>query len=303
MPAVTPMAYVIMNRGSGASDKSVLNRAIESAFESHGWQVEFIMVGRRDLQSQTRRTVAQSPGTIVVAGGDGTINAVASACFEANRPFGILPAGTFNYVARNLGLPTDVSQAVSVVVNGLTRSVDVGEINRRLFLNNTGFGLYSNMIERREIDKRRFGRSRLVAVLSGARCLLGPHPIYEVDLVADGRSERFLTTTLIFGCNALQLENFNIAAADCLRHRKLAVLSVKRRSRWDIAVTAFAALIGRLDEVGNVDTFCASTVRVHTRRRALKVAIDGEIAILRPPLDVTLHPGGLQILAPAVEHA
>jgi diacylglycerol kinase family enzyme len=302
MPAAIPIAHVIMNRRSGAGDKSVLNREIETAFKSHDWQVEFIMVGRRDLRSRTRSTVARAPGTIVVAGGDGTINAVASVCFGVDRPFGILPAGTFNYVARNLGLPTDLSQAVSVIVNGLVRRVDVGEINGRLFLNNAGFGLYSNMVERREIDKRRFGRNRLVAVLSGIRCLLGPYPLYEIDLAADGRPERLLTTTLFFGCNALQLENFNVAAADCLRHRKLAVLSLRPRSRWGIAVAACAALLGRLDEAGNVDTFCAGTVRVYTRRRALKVAIDGEIAILRPPLDVTLRPDGLQVFAPAVEH-
>jgi len=302
MPAVTPMAHVIMNRGSGAGNKLALNQEIETAFKSHGWQVEFIMVDRRDLQSRTRSTVAQAPGVIVVAGGDGTINAVASACVEANRPLGIVPAGTFNYVARNQGLPTDIAEAVSVIVNGLARRVDIGEINGRIFLNNAGFGLYSNLVERREIDKRRFGRSRVVAVLSGIRCLLGSHPLYEVELAADGRPERLLTTTLFFGCNALQLEHFNVAAADCLRHGKLAALSLKLHSRWDIVVATFAALTGRLDKAENTDAFCASTVRVHTRRRALKVAIDGEIAILRPPLDVTLRPGALQVLAPAVEH-
>jgi diacylglycerol kinase family enzyme len=298
MAGPTPIAHVITNQGSGAGDKSALNQEIETAFTSHDWQVEFILVSRDDLQSRVRRAVAQAPGTIVVAGGDGTINTIASECLKANRPFGILPAGTFNYVARNLGLPTDVPQAVSVITSARPRPVDIGEINGHIFLNNAGFGLYSNMVEQREIDKRRFGRSRLVAVYSGIRSLLGSHPLYEVDLVADDRHERLVTTTLFFGCNALQLENFNASAADCLRHGKLAALSLKLDSRWDIALATLAALTGRLDQAANTDAFCASTVRVQTRRRALKVAIDGEIVMMRPPLDVRLLPGAVQIFAP-----
>jgi diacylglycerol kinase family enzyme len=301
MPAGTPIAHVIMNRDSGADNKTALTREIETAFTAHGWRAEFVLVGRRDLHSRTRQTVAQAPGTIVVAGGDGTINAVASACVKANRPLGIVPAGTFNYVARNLEVPTEVSQAVSVIVNGRVCHVDIGEINGRIFLNNAGFGLYAQMLERRERDKRRFGRRRVVAFLSGIRCLLSSHPLYAVELVADGQTERRLATTLFFGCNALQLEHFNVAAAECLRHQKLAILSLKLRSRWEITVAACAALIGRLDEVDTTDAFCASTVRVQTWRRALKVVIDGEIVLLRPPLDVMLRPGALQVFAPAVE--
>lgn len=303
MSPVTPIAHVIMNRDSGADNKAALTTEIETAFTAHGWQVEFVLAGRRDLRSRTQQTVAQAPGAIVVAGGDGTINTVASACVEAKRPLGLVPAGTFNYVSRNLGVPTEVSQAVSVIINGWVRQVDIGEINGRLFLNNAGIGLYAQMLERREQDKRRFGRRRMVAFFSGMRCLLSSHPLYAVELLADGQTARHLTTTLFFGCNALQLEDFNVTAADCLRHQKLAVLSLKLHSRWEVTVAACAALMGRLDEVSTTEAFCASTVRVQTRRRALKVAIDGEIVLLRSPLNVTLHPGALQVFAPAVERS
>jgi diacylglycerol kinase family enzyme len=214
-----------------------------------------------------------------------------------------VPAGTFNYVARNLGVPTEVSQAVSVIVKGGVRQVDVGEINGRIFLNNAGIGLYAQMLERREQDKRRFGRRRLVAFFSGMRCLLSPHPLYAVELVADGQTAQHLTTTLFFGCNALQLEDFNATAAECLRHQKLAVLSLQLHSRWEATVAACAALMGRLDEAYTTEAFCANTVRVETRGRALKVAIDGEIALLRSPLNVMLHPGALQVFVPAKEQS
>lgn len=301
MPAATSMAHVIMNPGSGAGNKAVLTRAIETAFTAQGWQVAFVWVGRRNVHTRARRTVAQAPGTLVVAGGDGTINAVASACVEADRPLGIVPAGTFNYIARHLGLPTEVAPAVSAMINGHVRRVDMGEINGRMFLNNAGLGLHARLIEQRERDKRRFGRRRLVAFVSGLRTLLRPSPLYTVDLVADGRPERRRVTTVFFGCNALQLEDFHLAAAACIQHQQFAVLSLALPNRWAIARAAGMALIGRLEAVDALDTFCAGTVRVQTRRRTVTVAIDGELARLRPPLDVRFRAGGLQVLAPAVE--
>jgi diacylglycerol kinase family enzyme len=301
MTATTPMAHVITNRKSGSANKAGLMEEIEVAFRTHEWRVEFVLVGRHDLQSRTQQIVAQAPGTIVVAGGDGTINAVASACVEAGRSMGLVPAGTFNYVARNLGVPTDVSQAVSVIVKGQVRHVDIGAVNGRIFLNNTGFGLYARMLEQREHDKRRFGRNRMVAFLSGMRCLLGSHPLYSVEVMADGQSMPRLTSTLFFGCNALQLTHFNVSAGDCLSHQKLAVLSLRLRSRREAIVAACSALLGKLDEAESTEAFCASAARVHTRRRALKVVIDGEIVRLRAPLEVKLLPGALQVLAPVAE--
>jgi diacylglycerol kinase family enzyme len=300
MPAVTPIAHVIINRDSGATDKSALTREIETEFKAHNWQVEFVLVGRDNLHSCTQQTVAQASGAVVVAGGDGTINAVATACVEVNRPLGILPAGTFNYVARNLRVPMDMSQAVSVIVQGQVRAIGVGEINGRIFLHNAGFGLYTRMLEQREQDVRRFGRSRLVAFLSGIRCLLSPHPLFSVALEADGQAERHLTTTLFFGCNALQLEELSVHAADCLRQQKLAVLSLKFRSRWEVTVAACAGLIGKLDRVKATEAFCASALRVQTRRRTLKVVMDGELVLLRPPLDIRFRPGALAVFAPPV---
>ena len=303
MSAMTPIAHVIMNRDSGAADKAALTTEIETAFKAHGWQTDFILAGRHDLHNQTQQVVAQAPGAIVVAGGDGTINTVASTCVEAKRPLGLIPAGTFNYVSRNLGVPTEVAQAVAVITNGWVRQVDIGEINGRIFLNNAGIGLYAQMLERREQDKRRFGRRRLVAFFSGMRSLLSSHPQYAVELVADGQTARHLTTTVFFGCNALQLEDFNVTAAECLRHQKLAVLVLKLHSRWEVTVAACAALLGRLDEASTTEAFCASSIRVQTRRRTLKVAIDGEIVLLRSPLDVTLRPGALQVFAPALDRS
>jgi diacylglycerol kinase family enzyme len=99
--------------------------------------------------------------------------------------------------------------------------------------------------------------------------------------------------------NALQLANYNLEAAKFIERGQLAVLSLQLDSRFDIARMAVAALHGKAEEAPCVDATAATSVRVTTRRRALKVAIDGEIAVMRPPLEVRLVRDALKVFMPA----
>jgi diacylglycerol kinase family enzyme len=299
------VASVIVNESSGSHATDTLRTDIEQAFNRQGMRVQFLALDGKALATSRERAVERlienAEGVLAVAGGDGTVNAVASACRKLRRPLGILPAGTFNYIARNLGLPIDVSEAAEVIAAGNAEPIPVGEINGRLFLNNAGFGLYSQMIEQRELAKRRFGRHRVVAFLSALKVLTERHPLYHIQITADGREHTLKTTTLFFGVNALQLQNYNVEAAKFVEQGKLAVLSLRLDSRLDIAGAAWASLHGKTEEARSVDATAATSVRVTTRRRALKVAIDGEIVVLRAPLEVKLVQDGLRVFKPSAQ--
>ena len=298
---------VIVNEASGSQTGDKLRESVERAFSLQELGTQWLPISSQALATSrehaVERLIMRAEGRLAVAGGDGTVNAVASVCRKLRRPLGILPAGTFNYVARNLGLPTDMDAAAEVIAHGRPAPVHVGEINGRLFLNNAGFGLYSDVIERREQDKRRFGRRRIVAFVSGMRCLAEPHPVHRIQITADGREHELRTTTLFFGVNALQLANYNVEAARFVERGELAVLSLRLDSRLDIAAAAAAALFGKLEAARSVDATHASSVRVTTRRRSLKVAIDGEIVMLQTPLRVRMVPGGLHVMLPIASAA
>jgi diacylglycerol kinase family enzyme len=297
---------VIVNEASGSQAKD-LREVVERAFSLQGLGTQWLPISRQALamsrEHAVERLIMRAEGPVAVAGGDGTVNAVASVCRKLRRPLGILPAGTFNYVARNLGLPTDMDAAAEVIAHGQPAPIHVGEINGRLFLNNAGFGLYSDVIERREQDKRRFGRRRIVAFVSGLRCLAESHPVHHIHITTDGREHELRTTTLFFGVNALQLANYNVEAAKFVERGELAVLSLRLESRLDIAAAAAAALLGKLEAARSVDATHASSVRVTARRRSLKVAIDGEIVMLQTPLRVRMVAGGLQVMLPVASAA
>jgi diacylglycerol kinase family enzyme len=302
MTQPTNVVSVIINESSGSASEK-LRSDIQRAFDAQGVGVRWLPVSRRELARLGQRAfedrVRESKGVVCVAGGDGTVNAVASACAKLKRPLGILPAGTFNYVARNLGLPFDMNEAAKIIVAGRAEHVPVGEINGHLFLNNAGFGLYGEMVERREQAKQKFGRHRVVAFMSGLRCLLERHPVYTIHVATDGKEHILRTTTLFFGVNALQLQNYNIDSAKYVERGKLAVLSLRLDSRWDIAKMAWAALHGKVEAAEPVDATAATSIRVTTRRRAkMKVAIDGEIIHMKAPLTVKVLHDALQIMLP-----
>ena len=302
------VASVIINQSSGANQSggseacNRLRREIEDAFTAQNVRVQWLPLSRRELSRSRERAVEQlvvrAEGTIVAAGGDGTVNAVATACRKFHRPFGILPAGTFNYVARNLGLPLDIAEAAKVIAAGYSAPIHVGEINGKLFLNNAGFGLYSQMVERREMAKRRYGRHQVVAFLSGMKCLFERHPVYDLHITTDGKEHSLRTTTLFFGVNALQLQNYNVELAKYVEAGKLAVLSLRLDSRVDIARMAAAALFDKVEAADCVDATAATSIRVTTRRRELKVAIDGEIVVLKAPLSARVVHDGLTVMLP-----
>jgi len=296
------VASVIVNESSGSHAGDTLRTDIEQAFHLQGMRVQWLPLNRAALAGSgtaaVEKLIMRAEGALAVAGGDGTVNAVASACRKLYRPLGILPAGTFNYVARNLGLPTDMADAAHVIATGNAEPIAVGEINGRLFLNNAGFGLYSHIIEERELAKRRFGRHRVVAFLSGMKVLAERHPLYHLHVSTDRSQHTLKTTTLFFGVNALQLANYNLEAAKFVERGQLAVLSLRLDSRFDIAGAAWAALNGKTEEAQCVDATAATSVRVTTRRRALKVAIDGEITVMRPPLDVRIVRDALRVYKP-----
>lgn len=114
----------------------------------------------------SRHQQEHARGVVVAAGGDGTLNAVAKKLMHTNIPMGIMPLGTFNYVARALDIPIDVALAAEVIAVGQPREVHVATINDQIYLNNASLGLYPLFIKKRELYNQYLGRFPLHAYTS-----------------------------------------------------------------------------------------------------------------------------------------
>ncbi|HVF64727.1 MAG TPA: diacylglycerol kinase family protein [Casimicrobiaceae bacterium] len=302
--------FIVLNAASGSSDADAAGRAIRDVLSAASRQHElFVVTDASMLQATAERVAAlaqQRAGAVVAAGGDGTINAVAQAVLPTERPFGVIPQGTFNFFGRTHGVPETTEAATRSLVDAVIRPTQIGLVNDHVFNVNASMGLYPELLERREEDKQRLGRSRLVALWSGVKTLLGEHRQYTIELEHHDRNTSsagtLRTTTLFVGNNALQLEKIGLMQADAPQRGELAALVLKPVGPLGMIGVALRGALGKLGDSRNVHSFSFTRMTVRPwlpyGRHRIKIATDGEIMRMRPPLVFRVSPTPLMLLVP-----
>lgn len=297
--------FVVMNAGSGDKDADSREAAIREVLSEAGRTYRLWRVTKSgylpEVARQAVELARQQKGIVVAAGGDGTINAVANAVLASGCPFGVLPQGTFNYFCRTHGIPLDTAEATRLVLHGVVRPVQVGLVNDRLFLVNASLGLYPKLLENREAHKQKFGRTRLVAFFSALLTALTPPR--QLVLTLEQRDEKIVieTSTLMVENNRLQLEEVGLPEASAVQLGQLALIVVKAKGVLQMLSLLIHAAMGRLGEADTVSSLSFTSLTVSPlRKRRIKVATDGEINWLLPPLLFRVAPHPLLLLVSPV---
>jgi diacylglycerol kinase family enzyme len=298
-----PSITVILNVGSGHGDSATCEREIRAAFEAAGRAHRIVVAdSAAEVERQTRLAMVaarRQPQVIVAAGGDGTINLVAGLLVERDLPFGVIPLGTFNYFARDLGIPLSPGPAAMAIATGHTRRVHVARVNGHLFLNNASFGLYRKLLEDRERDKQRFGRYKIIAVISALTTLWRFRQVYTLRMQMDGRVTTLRTPMLFFGLNSLQLEKLDLDVARCTDAGQMAVIALEPSSRWHLLGLALKGALRGLHADPGLRCHGASHVVVEQPgRRQTRVAVDGEVIDCAMPLRFEIMRDALQVVVP-----
>lgn len=296
--------FIVLNQASGNGDADEVEASVRARLDRAGRRYEILRVDDPgELPQLAARAVEQassSDGAVIVVGGDGTINAVAQAVLPAGVPFGVLPQGTFNFFGRCHGLPEGAAgDGVMALLDGREKPVQVGTVNGVVFLVNASLGLYPELLEQREEAKRRFGRHRLVALGSGLKTLLGRFRRLHLRLHGDAPMRELEAMTLVVGNNRLQLEKIGIEQAWAPEQRRLAGIAVRPVGRWALLVMAMRGLLGHLGDAQRVESFAFTELEANLPgHRRLKVAVDGEIRMLAPPLRFEVASRRLRLLVP-----
>lgn len=183
--------FVILNPVAGVVVPSRASRRIHAWCEQHGWTCEVYESHQdEDLSRAVRKAIARGCAAVAAAGGDGTVSGVAAGMVGASVPLLILPLGTGNLLARDLGVPFDLNRALSLLEGEANiLLLDAIRIDQRVCVLNAGVGFSSSLIKHTEREaKRKYG---FLAYFGGAaRALLGLQP-YLFRLVVDGKKLRF----------------------------------------------------------------------------------------------------------------
>lgn len=248
----------------------------------------------RAVEDATRREI----DAVVVGGGDGTIHALANVLAGTDVPLGVLPLGTFNHFAKDLGIPLDLDQAVDVISRADPRTVDTAEVNGRTFVNNSSIGLYPRMVLDRERRSKR-GWAKLPAMVLASLRVLRRFPRRRLSVCIEGRPEPFRTPFLFIGNNEYGLTPGTLGKRESLERGELWLYVSKAESRSALLRLAWKAALGRLHTERDLRVLRARSAEIRSRRSRLFVALDGEVEVLKPPLCYRVRPGALRVFAPS----
>jgi YegS/Rv2252/BmrU family lipid kinase len=294
---------VIINAHSGTDDKKDLRQRLQEVFDESDIQASISMARSGTKIEELARLAAQSDADIIVAGGgDGTINAVASAVIDSGKTMGVLPFGTMNHFVKDLHIPLDLEGAIQTIVAGHTVSIDVGEVNGRIFVNNSSLGLYPSIVRERE-KQQQLGWGKWPAYVWAALAVLRRYPFLNVRLSVDGKEIASRTPFVFIGNNEYEMESLKVGGRTCLDAGELSLYMSDRTSRLGLIRLALRALFGGLRQEKDFIALCTRETWIETKHKHLRVALDGEVEIMHPPLHYRIRPQALRVLAPAkAEH-
>ena len=292
-------ATVLLNRGGGAMAADA-NRAEEvvAALGECGIDATVAEVAGGEVEDRARAAAKRGEPLLIVGGGDGTVSAAASGLADSGTALGILPLGTLNHFARDLGIPFDLREAALVIARGSERRVDIAEMNGHVFVNNSAIGLYPLMVLDRDAQRRRLGRSKRLAMLVASARTLARFHHQRLVLTINDEHERVDTPLLFVGNNDYRLELPAAGQRDRIDDGKLCVFLMRSKSRIGFVAATLRALAGRSrpDDMVRLDD--VERLRVDSRRGWLTVSLDGETQRLKPPLDYRIRKQALKVMAP-----
>jgi diacylglycerol kinase family enzyme len=236
---------------------------------------------------------------VAAGGGDGTQSAVASRLVDTQTVQGVLPLGTLNHFAKDLGVPLKLEDAVRTIAEGRVLQVDVGEVNGRVFVNNSSLGLYPEIVRSRELQQMHLGKSKWRALASAVLRVTERRHGLAVHIASDDGEQVRRTPFVFIGNNRYTMEGFNIGARAGLEDGELALYRGRRRGRLALLRLALRALTSRLQQDADFEMLTGQQFLIRTHGDTIRVATDGEVTMMQTPLQYRSRPKSLRVLVPA----
>ena len=304
-PAQAKRLAVVINRDGGTVLRlgaEALETRLAAAFGAAGAEAEMHFVPGAEMSATLERALGRARAGeldgIVVGGGDGSVNGAANLLAGTGVPLGVLPLGTLNHFARDVGMPAEPEAAAQVIASSAPRAVDVAEVNGRVFTNNSLLGAYPYMVADRKRRRDKHGLGKWTAMTLAFLRMLWRFPRRRLTLCFEGERVPVRTPSLMVGVNEYDPRNFAIPRTHGLDRGELWVLVARHRHPLGFAWFAFRTIFRGLDEGRDFDLVKVKSLEVRARTSRLLVATDGELLRLRPPLKYRIRPAELVVLAP-----
>jgi diacylglycerol kinase family enzyme len=292
----------ILNARAGTlinADLEAFARTIDERLRAHGNDVQVEMFEPDALDAAMDRALAEDIDVLVVGGGDGTIKAAAAKLVGKRTALGIIPLGTLNRLARDLKIPLDPAEAATVIGEGRPQAIDVADVNGRIFLCSSLLGLPIYVAQERQALRGAGVLDRVKGYLALLKTFMSNRRRFAIE-VDDGRqTRRERALSIAVSNNPFAKQPSRMLTRSCIDTGNLALYLSKHKTGGAMSWAIIKRLFGQWNDADpEVEEVCAKRITLRSERPVVRVSNDGEIEELRTPLEYSIKPRALRIMAP-----
>ena len=292
---------VILNRESGAIVKlgpEKVAEGLRAIFESLGCKAEIQSVSGFEVQAALEEARDSDSDSVIVGGGDGTVASAATIFAGHQKPLGILPLGTFNLAARDVGMPLDWQEAARILVSAPVREVDLLELDGKCYMCVVVLGFYPSLV----MGQPEYHGSWLMKSIRTMWQTLrsaATYPPLALRLNDGERTQTFRTRLAILANNDYEDLFGVIPRRRSLSAGHFTVYVSKHLSRFGLLKTCITWILGRWKQDGEISMMRTTRLQIDVKRKSrISVMMDGELAKIGLPFSVTLKPKALRAICP-----
>ena len=295
-------AIVVYNEKSGVPGDAATNPTsdeLREAFARAGLDVDVRGESGSAIETALRQAVKENPKFLFAGGGDGTISTAAGMIAGTEIILGILPLGTLNHFSRDVGIPTDWREAVTALAEAPVQSLDVAEVNGRVFINNCSIGSYAEAVRRRDRLRRERGHGKWRAMIAASWTVFRELRRLRLQINLPDVQLNLRTPFLLVGNNRYTGSALSSSLRPKLNEGKLWLYTTRAHRFGALLRLIWQTITRRIDAADELEVHAATEATIISLRGGLPVAADGELIDVKPPLRFRIRPGALRVLVPA----
>jgi diacylglycerol kinase family enzyme len=292
---------VFINASAGtakAKDKDALRALLLENFAKHGIEADIRFPNPEELPHLLKEASEAEVDGIIIGGGDGTVRTAAAALAGSKIPLGVLPLGTLNHFAKDLGLPLKLEEAIGVIGKGGNMRVDVAEVNGEVFINNSSIGIYPFLVLDRERIQEEEGKRKWHAAFYASIRAMRKFPLRKLRVRVEHEMALHKTPIIFIGNNDYALGLGRVGKRERLEGGELSIHIAKVESRRGFLLLVLRGMLGKLSTSRDLKTLKGRFVEITAGTSRLPVALDGEVEILTPPLRFVIRKQALKVFVP-----
>lgn len=296
-----PCSNGLLVHRANDSVENYLQSLLDPLKEEFGLSYELVCLEKESLAALPARFDKQPPDAVWVAGGDGSVLALADITRERNLPLGVVPAGTMNLLARDLGMSLDLATAFRQLAGAEAAPIDIAEVNGHAFLCISNLGLSTRFTQLREARRHQAAWLRWPSITWHMITALLNYPNMRMEIKASGRTWGVKSRAVAITNNPLSNSSSLLPARASLDAGKLAIYVTAETSPWSLPRLYTRMMRGNWQhEPELLVIHTEEAVFKLPRRRRIRLMSDGELLTLKTPLRYRIRAGGLNVLRPAL---